>query len=62
MADAGEGMVALAAAVMLPGILMAIIGSYLPPHRVELVGCRTFRDLAYRLAGQQPRRRIHQSA
>lgn len=44
------------------GFLLHFLGSALPPRRVSFGDLHTFRDLAYALVGQKPRRRIQPSA
>ncbi len=46
----------LACLLMPVAFLAGYLTAVRPPHRVELPGLHTFRDLAYALAGQQPRR------
>lgn len=44
------------------GTLLYSLGMILPPSRVTFGNLHTFRDLAYALAGQDPRRRIQPTA
>jgi hypothetical protein len=48
----------LACLLMPVALLAGYLTAVRPPRRVELTGLHTFRDLAYALAGQQPRRAL----